>query len=97
MNFQPNTLKLLLFRHGLTEAELAKKTGVSKANISRLINQNNCNPTLNTLAPLAQYFEISVSQLIGEIPVEGNDNDNPSSSEARKLFREFWAWYKSNA
>jgi len=46
--------------------DISKATGIPKANISRLLNDKTSNPTLNTLIPLARYFDISVSDLIGD-------------------------------
>ena len=59
-------LKQLMFKHDINESQLSHITGVSKSNISRLKNDPQCNPTMNTLIPIAKHFEITVSELIGE-------------------------------
>lgn len=62
-------LKQLMARLGIDETRLATETKVAKANISRLRNDPHANPTLATLKPLADFFGISVSQLLGEAPL----------------------------
>lgn len=49
--------------------QLSKITKVAKANISRLRNDPKANPTLATLKPLAEFFGVTVSQLLGEAPL----------------------------
>lgn len=44
---------------------LSAQTGVSVSNISRLKNHPNSNPTVATLKPIADYFEVSIDQLLG--------------------------------
>lgn len=84
-------LKQLMFTHNLTESQLAKSTGVSISNLSRLLNNPYCNPTINTLIPIAQYFNVSVSELIG-------DNKAPLSSQCidiESLHLKFVDWLKN--
>lgn len=51
------------------DATLSAETKVAKANISRLKNDPKANPTLATLKPLAAFFGVTVSQLLGEEPL----------------------------
>jgi len=53
----------------IDDTRLSKITKVAKANISRLKNDPKANPTLATLKPLAAFFGITVSQLLGEEPL----------------------------
>ncbi len=46
----------LLIEQNLTQADLAKKMGTSKAAISRLLNPNNTSLTLHTLLKAAQVL-----------------------------------------
>lgn len=62
-------LRLLLYLHGIDETELSRLTGVSRSNISRLKNDPSSNPTFSTLHTLAKYFSVTVSQLLGEEPL----------------------------
>ncbi|MCW5589861.1 MAG: helix-turn-helix domain-containing protein [Legionellales bacterium] len=59
-------LKKLLRVHQLSERELSRKTGLKQAVINRLVKGENQNPTLATLKPITEFFNISLSQLIGE-------------------------------
>lgn len=59
-------LKNLMDSIGLGESALAKKIGIQQPLIHRLLSGENSNPTLNTLQIIANFFSISISQLIGE-------------------------------
>lgn len=45
---------------------LSYHTGIPTATISRLRNNTDSNPTISTLAPIANFFGIKIHQLIGE-------------------------------
>lgn len=49
----------------LSSSELARQTGIPAGTIKRIRN-NVANPTIETLLPLAQYFSVSVSELLGD-------------------------------
>lgn len=59
-------LRKLLNAVNLSENELARRTGIPQQIINRMLRGENKNPKLNTLQPLAKYFGISISELIGE-------------------------------
>ncbi|MGJ3494800.1 helix-turn-helix domain-containing protein [Piscirickettsia salmonis] len=48
-----------------SDAELARVTGVPASTISRLLNKESSNPTVSNLLPLANYFHVSLDQLLG--------------------------------
>jgi transcriptional regulator with XRE-family HTH domain len=50
--------------------QLADACGIPQTTISRLIKGTIAAPNIDTLAKLADYFSISVSQLIGESPLK---------------------------
>lgn len=56
----------MMFRFNIDETRLSKHTGVSISNISRMKNDPTSNPTYATLKPIADYFGITISQLLGE-------------------------------
>lgn len=60
-------LKKLMDLHQINDKDLSDSTGVPTANISRLKNNLTCNPTLGTLLPIAKYFGVTVSELIGDV------------------------------
>ena len=55
----------LMSKNGLTSSELARKTGVAQPVIYRLMSGNTENPQILTLRPIADYFGISIEQLLG--------------------------------
>ncbi len=66
MNKLSENLKTLLINSKLSERELSRRTSVPQQVINRIIVGKNTNPKLETLLPLASYFMVSVSQLIGD-------------------------------
>lgn len=75
-----DNLKKLMEKANISEHELSRKTKVAQPIINRILNGENLNPKLLTLKPLADYFIITVSQLIGEQDIqntwEGYTNSN---------------------
>lgn len=57
-------------------AELSHHTGVPIPTINRLRSDKNSNPTLATLLPIANYFGISINQLIGKEEILDHSLDN---------------------
>lgn len=53
----------------ISEHELARRTGIKQPIIHRLLSGENTNPKLSTLKPLADYFMISIGELIGEADI----------------------------
>jgi len=52
----------------LNAEELSRRTGLPASTIKKIRNNNDSNPTLSTLSPLAKYFSLTISQLIGDEP-----------------------------
>lgn len=67
-HFTKENLERLMKQHNVSLKQLAQEVGVPAANISRLKNDSSSNPTLSTLIPIAKFFDVSVSELIGELP-----------------------------
>ena len=59
-------LRTLIANAKLSENELARRTGISQQIINRILSGENANPKIATLSPIARYFTLSISQLIGE-------------------------------
>ena len=57
-------LKRLRVKHGWTQEQLAKRSGVSRITINRLENEVEQSPRLETLERLAEAFEIELAQLL---------------------------------
>lgn len=67
-------LKALLRHRKLTVSELSRHTGIVQPVIYRMTTGETDNPKLSSLLPIANYFNVNISQLIGEEPLshEGN-------------------------
>lgn len=60
-------LTILMEHCEIDGANLARETGLPTSTISRLrSNASDFSPNISSLIPIARYFEITVSQLIGE-------------------------------
>lgn len=62
-------LNLLMTEAQLSADELARRTGLPASTIKKIRNRYNPNPTLSTLLPLAQYFSVSLDELVGTMPL----------------------------
>ncbi|MCX7117925.1 MAG: LexA family transcriptional regulator [Legionellales bacterium] len=71
-------LRNLLLGAKMSENELARRTGISQQIINRILSGQNKNPKIATLSPLANYFMLSISQLIGEAALSTEIHTNPS-------------------
>ena len=59
-------LSSLMEECDIDDAQLARETGVPASTISRIRINSNANPTASTLRPIAKFFSISISQLLGD-------------------------------
>lgn len=59
-------LDLLMSETHLNAEELSRRIGLPASTIKKIRNNKGTNPTLSTLTPLANYFSLSISQLVGE-------------------------------
>jgi len=62
-------LRELLDSAALSERELSRRIGVPQPVINRLLKGIVTNPALDTLKKIASYFNITVSELTGEVPM----------------------------
>ena len=60
----------------IDDKKLSESTGVSAATIKKIRLGLSLNPTIETLIPLAKFFDVSVSQLIGEVSINDGPSDN---------------------
>lgn len=69
-----NTLEYLIKKWGININQLHKHTGIPLSTLKRLrLNKEN-NPTLASLAPIANYFSISLDQLTGREALPKKNN-----------------------
>jgi len=67
-------LNSLIKNEKISESELARQTGIAQPIIHRIVHGQNVNPKIATLRPIANYFHITVSQLIGETAITNTPN-----------------------
>lgn len=65
-------LRALMDEMHLSESELARRTEVGQPVIHRILSGETDNPRVATLSQIANYFSISISQLIGDAPLPEN-------------------------
>lgn len=65
-------LKALMAEVRITESELARRTGVGQPVVHRIASGETDNPKVGTLSPIAKYFALSISQLVGDEPLPPN-------------------------
>jgi len=53
----------------LDDVKLSKHTNIPITTISRLRNLKDSNPTASTLRPIAQFFNVTIDQLLGDHPL----------------------------
>lgn len=79
-----NITKLML-SIGIDATQLSRATGLPTSTISRLrSNSTEFSPNLSSLMPLAEYFSITISQLIGEEPIDSISGEKTGYVRCRK-------------
>lgn len=71
----------ILEEQDLTQTELARRTGLTHAQISALLHSNS-NPTLSTLAKIAGYLDVQVLSFINTD--DGSERERADSVSRRK-------------
>jgi SOS-response transcriptional repressor LexA len=59
-------LNLLMTEAHLNAEELSRRIGLPASTIKKIRNNRDANPTLSTLTPLAKYFSLTITQLVGD-------------------------------
>lgn len=62
-------LRKLLIEAEISESEFSRRVDIAQPIIHRILNKKNLNPKIATIKPIANYFNITISQLIGESPL----------------------------
>jgi len=79
-------ISILMEACGIDATELSKQTGLPCSTISRLrSNLKEFSPNISSLLPIADYFCISLSQLIGEEPINKDRHGKFKPIKMRKL------------
>jgi len=69
-------LNMLMSKDRINAEALSRRIGIPASTIKKIRNNNCVNPTLSTLHPLAKYFSLSISQLIGDHPIQLSNAPN---------------------
>lgn len=82
-------LTALLERHGLSQAEFARRSGVPATTLNRVINdlEGGLSPRLDTVEAIAQGFGLTVGDLLSGAVPEGGTPADPPHNLARQLSR----------
>jgi SOS-response transcriptional repressor LexA len=64
-----STLKRLLFEKNMKPIDLARELDLPQPTIHRLVTGKSTRPYKSSLEPIANYFNISVDQLVGDEPL----------------------------
>ncbi len=75
-----SVLKELMYRHHITATELARRIDLPQPTVHRLLAGKTEDPKLSTLSIIAQYFQVSIDQLLGATPLEANPLNKPGIS-----------------
>jgi transcriptional regulator with XRE-family HTH domain len=67
-----DNLNLLMSEIRISADELARRISLPASTIKKIRNRYNPNPTLATLLPIAQYFAVTLGQLVGNEPFPEN-------------------------
>lgn len=76
-------LRRLLFEHNIRVTDLAREVDLPQPTIHRFVTGKSTRPYKSSLKPIADYFSISIPQLLGEEPLE-NQKDVQHSKHTNK-------------
>lgn len=75
------TLKKLLYERDMKPIDLARKVDMPQPTIHRLVTGKSSRPYKSSLEPIADYFDISVEQLLGIEELEQSNNKQPPAKQ----------------
>lgn len=64
-----DSLKLLLDQHKMSPSQLSVGSGIDKPRISRMLSGKTVNPQIDSIRPIAEFFGITIDQLVGSSPL----------------------------
>lgn len=79
-----NNVRTLMTQHEVTVDQLAEQLGISVSTINRLLIGSKIDPRLSTLRPLAQFFNVSIDELLGDRPLNARPGDNNSLHNSKR-------------
>ena len=89
-----STLKKLLFERDMRPVELSREVNLPPTTIHRLITGKSTRPYQSSLQPIADFFSVSIDQLLGESPLVFEKN--VAHQYQQMHFLPFIAWSNLN-
>lgn len=80
-----DNLNLLMQEARISAEELSRRIDLPASSIKKIRNFDNINPTLSTLSPIAKYFCLSISQLVGDEPLPESREKGSYQLSSEKL------------
>ena len=77
-NHLATNIKSLLEHHNITISELSRQTSTPKTTLFSIINDNNPDPRIQTLKPIAEFFKVTIDELLSSNIQPGNKNNKKS-------------------
>ncbi|MFN7097692.1 MAG: S24 family peptidase [Gammaproteobacteria bacterium] len=78
-------LKKLLFEKNMKAVDLAREVNLPQPTIHRLVTGKSTRPYKNSLQPIADYFSLSIEQLLGETESKDNPWQHNNSSNQQNI------------
>jgi len=80
-------LKKLLFERNMKPIDLAREVDIPQPTIHRLVTGKSCRPYMSSLKPIADFFSLSVEQLVGEthFPSQHWQEDTKNLADTPKI------------
>lgn len=79
-------LRELLVELDMTEADLAHGTDLPQSTVNRLLGGSTVDPRASTLTPIARFFDLSMDELLGLVPMSsrmrGSYRADPANAKA---------------
>ena len=75
-SFISANIKKLLERTGISVHQLSIGTNLSYPTVKRILENDDPNPTLNSVETIANYFKVTIAELLGEVPSDFSSHPN---------------------
>lgn len=91
---KPNKLRLILRKliaeAGINDIDLARTLNMPNSTLNQLLKADHLRPRIDTLIPIAKYFNVSIEQLIGEQPLPHSTVAETPTKTVPKSFQGKW-------
>jgi len=78
-------LSRLMFKRRIRTTELARQVNIPQPTLSRILSGLTTNPHLSSLQMLASFFEVSVEQLKGDVPIPLLNSLSPETADWTRI------------